>query len=397
MHSTLEGQRGRARDTVRSISADRVLSVPIEDLTEEVFDAYRANPIVLHEERVTSTGATDITVYVQGFDREVPVEGTAVEWHIPFDGDDVLFQVRPSSFTLNPPTAEVRGRMLVLRHEGRAPLDPASVKGTFMSRLTEIEKWLDNQRAELEPFNEQLRNDLRTLIEQRQTKVLRDRELDTFLEVPVPDRTQRSSVFSVDPPRLPTPSVRRTSGGSQPFSPEPAISNDGFSAILAELASVTAAVERLPQTFAGMPEESLRDVLLVVLNNRFGPASGETFSRRGKTDIFIPYGADQRAVFIAECKWWQGPSKVGPAVDQLVGYLTWRDTKAALILFSARADPSAVARKAQEELASHRLFKRRGPNVADQPTFVLHHPDDRNREIEVALLIVPVIASSSGS
>jgi hypothetical protein len=372
-----------------------VLSIPAEDLIEEVFEAYRADPIVLDVDAMTSPGATDTTVLVPGFDRQVPVDGTAVEWHVPFNGDELLFQVRPSSFSLNPPRAEVRGQILVLRHEGRSPLDPAVVKSSLNSTLSEINKGLDNQRAELERFNDQLREDLGTLMAERRAKVLRDRELDAFLEVPVRDRPARASNFSVDPPRLPTPAIRRASTYSAPFSPEPAISEEGFSAIITELASVTAAVERLPETFTGMPEESLRDVLLVVLNNRFGPASGETFSRRGKTDIFIPYGSDQRAVFIAECKWWNGPSTVRPAVDQLLRYLTWRDTKAALILFSKRVDPTAVAAKAHEELVNVSVFKRHAPTVADQPTFVFQHPDDSSREIKVALLIVPVISHSS--
>jgi len=36
-----------------------------------------------------------------------------------------------------------------------------------------------------------------------------------------------------------------------------------------------------------MHEEVLREVVLVILNNQFGPAVGELFSRSGKTDIAI--------------------------------------------------------------------------------------------------------------
>lgn len=37
-----------------------------------------------------------------------------------------------------------------------------------------------------------------------------------------------------------------------------------------------------------MGEEALRDVLLVSLNSIFeGKATGETFSKRGKTDIYL--------------------------------------------------------------------------------------------------------------
>lgn len=169
---------------------------------------------------------------------------------------------------------------------------------------------------------------------------LQDRDLDAFLDVPVVGRTDRSPSFAVDPPKRPMPVVTTQTQAAQGFAPEPAISEDGFAAILSEIESVTTAVQRLPKSFATMPEESLRDVLLVMLNNRFGPASGETFSRAGKTDIFIPWGGDQRAVFIAECKWWKGPAAFRRGIDQLLGYTAWRDSRVALVVFVREGSPS---------------------------------------------------------
>ena len=106
-----------------------------------------------------------------------------------------------------------------------------------------------------------------------------DRKLDAFLDVPVLGRPNASSSFNVDPPKRQRPVAVERLTSSPGFAPEPAISDDGFAAILSEIESVTTAVQRLPKTFTLMPEESLRDVLLVVLNNRFGLATGETFSR----------------------------------------------------------------------------------------------------------------------
>ena len=257
--------------------------------------------------------------------------------------------------------------------------------------LEDITTHVEDQRIQIDQFNATLPGGLRQALEKRREKVLADRALDAYLEIPVPHREDTARNFTVDPPKRPRPVPQRASSADSPFAPEPAISQQGFADIVSELASVTAAVERLPATFVGMPEESLRDVLLVVLNNRFGPATGETFSRSGKTDILISYDGDQRAVFVAECKWWSGPADFREAIVQLLGYLTWRDTKAALVIFSSRKDPTAVAAKAQDELESLNLFKRSADAVAHQPTYVLHHPDDIDREIQIALLIVPVI------
>jgi hypothetical protein len=220
-------------------------------------------------------------------------------------------------------------------------------------------------------------------------KVLADRDLDAFLDVPVVGRSNASATFAVDPPSRPRP-IAVQQAGDRAFVPEPAISEDGFLAIISEIESVTTAVQRLPGTFAAMPEESLRDVLLVVLNNRFGPATGETFSRKGKTDIFVPWGGDQRAVFIAECKWWKGPAAFRKAIEQLLGYLTWRDSRAALVIFLRDGNPSEIAEKAAAELQGHASFKRVKQH-SDRSTFTLASSDDKRREIHVALLLVPVL------
>ena len=50
------------------------------------------------------------------------------------------------------------------------------------------------------------------------------------------------------------------------------------------------------------------------------------FNRSGKTGILIR--ADNHNVFTPECKIWTGPRKFEQAIDQLLGYLAWRDTKA---------------------------------------------------------------------
>ena len=58
----------------------------------------------------------------------------------------------------------------------------------------------------------------------------------------------------------------------------------------------------------------------------------EAFRYKGKTDICIEQ--DNRAAFIGECKLWSGSKGLSDALNQLLGYLTWRDSKAALIIFN---------------------------------------------------------------
>lgn len=60
----------------------------------------------------------------------------------------------------------------------------------------------------------------------------------------------------------------------------------------------------------------------------------------------MPY-EDGQAVFLAECKWWTGEKAFAEkALPQLLdGYVVWRDTHAAMILFIRNKDASAVIDK----------------------------------------------------
>ncbi len=66
----------------------------------------------------------------------------------------------------------------------------------------------------------------------------------------------------------------------------------------------------------------------MILNSLFGlegTASGETLSGAGKTVILIRWQGS--VLFVAEYKVWTGAKAVGPAIDPLLSYLTWRDSR----------------------------------------------------------------------
>jgi predicted RecB family nuclease len=85
--------------------------------------------------------------------------------------------------------------------------------------------------------------------------------------------------------------------------------------------------ETTPKTFAVHDEEEFRDILLAHLNGHYqGDATGETFRRRGKTDIRIE--DNNRAAFVATSQIRKGQKKLSQAIEQLLGYLIWRDCKA---------------------------------------------------------------------
>ena len=138
-------------------------------------------------------------------------------------------------------------------------------------------------------------------------------------------------------------------------------------------------MERSPSAFVSIDEEALRSHFLVQLNGHYeGQATGETFNYDGKTDILIR--VDGRNIFIAECKYWGGATKLSDTIDQMLGYATWRDTKLALIIFNRNRTCPAVLESIQETVPPHPSFKRDLGRTSDTSfRYVIGHRDNPNR------------------
>lgn len=152
-------------------------------------------------------------------------------------------------------------------------------------------------------------------------------------------------------------------------------------------------MERSPKAFENMGEEDLRTHFLVQLNSQYeGGATGETFNFQGKTDILIR--VDGRNVFIAECKFWGGEKQFLETIDQLLSYLSWRDTKAAVIVFNRNANFTDVLNKITQAALKHECYKRiLGSSGESNFRYVFHQPNDSNREIIVTIMAFDVPTS----
>jgi len=273
------------------------------------------------------------------------------------------------------------------------PADADRAKAHFERALDEIEKRLAWTQADIRRHNEQLAKQLPALVSQRRAKLLRDRDLQASIGYPITKRPDADSYTTPLKPRKITPGhPARPSGRANPYAPEPAIDDADYEAVLAVLRNARNALERSPTMSAKLDEEETRDLLLVMLNAQFeGKAAGEVFNGAGKTDILVREG--DRNVFIGECKIFDPKNKqsvesvVTGALDQLLSYLVWRDTKAALLLFVRDANVSAVVGKALTAISGHPNHKRPGKvRTEERHDFVLHANGDTNREIRLAFL-----------
>jgi hypothetical protein len=179
---------------------------------------------------------------------------------------------------------------------------------------------------------------------------------------------------------------------AEPFKPEPILDMESYEQILAIVGNMTLVLERSPKSFVGMGEEDLRTHFLVQLNGQMeieGRATGETFNYEGKTDILVRVNG--RNIFIGECKFWTGPEGLRETIDQLLRYTSWRDTKAAILLFNRNKNLTAVLEKIPEVVTGHANYK--GNLTRQDETryrFTLRQRDDPNRDLLVTLLVFDV-------
>ena len=189
---------------------ERVLSVPVPDIVEDLFGEFAINPIELRADQMDTPGAIDAPVRVEGAGRKIRGDGKRIEFRIPFSGDADLFDLRPSSFTMNRPRFRYTDSHVIVSYEGRSPVNKDAAKARLDSVIAEIEKATRSQAVDIDPFNRDLRASLTAQVETRRKKVLADRELEAFFEVPVIGRDNASPSFTVDPPKRPKPEIAST-------------------------------------------------------------------------------------------------------------------------------------------------------------------------------------------
>ena len=141
-----------------------------------------------------------------------------------------------------------------------------------------------------------------------------------------------------------------------------------------------------------MDEEDLRQHFLVQLNGQYeGQATGETFNFEGKTDILIRQ--DGRNLFIAECKFWRGPTALKNAIDQLLSYTAWRDTKTAILVFNRNTEMSVVLEKIPQVVEDHPQYISTGSYESETGfRYLFRQRDDANKHITLTVLVFDVPA-----
>lgn len=395
LHQILQNTTGELRKEVESMDANRLLNTAPEDLKKYLVEKYKITPIVLlRDQWYAETMETQVDIrhdqrrWIEDRSRPAMVPGERIQIRVPFEGESELFFSQSNTSSSNPPRAKVEKTELVLRYDSPAD-QPRDVRPLVDSELTNIEEHLGWQRPMIDTHNASLYHLAEQAIQQRRARLLAQTQRAEALGIPIRRRNDAPMTYAV-------PTARRNAAPSLPpattsqFKPEPVWMLDQYEQALKIMQDMALVMERSPVAFKSMDEEALRQHFLVQLNGQFeGRATGETFNMAGKTDILLREG--DRNVFIAECKFWKGPKGFAEAIDQLLGYATWRDGKLAVLVFNRGTETSTVRSGIDATVKAHGNFKR----VADWPhesgfRYILHSNGDANREMILTVLVFHV-------
>ena len=392
-------QGGIKRSLQEEIAAyypDKLLNTNVDDLTEYFVQKFSMETPVLNEDSMT-VDQKEIQIDVSNDPSRVAhhmqrgpvyVTGTEITLEVPFAGDPSFFNIRPSTFNSMAPLGKLSGNHVVFQMKGDQ-LQPSQVNDNIQQWLSNIKQHLKWHEDGFRGFNETIERDARLAIDQRRAKLLQSQNLVSGLGISLKRRPNSENTYVA-------PEIKRKLAPKMPlatpeqFKPEPLLEEYEYQHILSIIENMSKTMERDPSAYYSLGEENIRTQFLVNLNGHYqGSASGETFNFHGKTDIIVRSG--DRNIFIAECKFWGGAVQLTSTITQLLGYLSWRDSKAAVIIFNRNKNLSSVLSQIPAIVEAHPNYKSSaGQKSPTSFRYRFSHKDDPAKVIVITVMAFDV-------
>lgn len=390
----LRAQLAAVTKEVEGLSKDQFLANSDDQIIDHVYSKMAITPLEIHRDLMNLTEPQESTV-----ERTDPYIGRRYEAHvictslsITYTGESDLWKMQPSTSTFNPPRGDYspqRGndqtgtlRFKMEFTQGEYTSD--AINNEVERNLKTIEEYLGWIKHDIESHNPQLQNEIRRKVAQRRERLGIIQSVSKALNIPIQTREGAPGLAQL--PLKQKIIQPLSSHNNRP--PEYTISNEDYENILKIIRHEGCSYERTPEPFAKHDEEELRDILMSHLNGHYhGLANGEAFRKKGKTDICIEF--ENRAAFVAECKLWKGEQLIIEAVNQLLGYLTWRDCKTALVIFNKDvAGFTQLQQKMRKILESHSNFIRSvGASNTGEWRAVHRFSDDSDRLVTIHVFL----------
>ena len=384
-YSLSEQLTNKIKDEIYNKEKEYILGVDEKEFTSYLIKKYSLEPLAidLSNESIEEPIITKEWVNNRLQRARHQIELYEFKLTYKYSGSSVIFKIRPDSYMmafteiyLNESQNNVYFKFKISQPN---PVIFKREKDDIFGRAFGN---LENANEVARNWNNQVPRIVLMNFQDRKSKYLKENEFFTAINVKINKST--SDVF-------PTPTIKKKLI-PQPIIPknkevasEPFISMSIYEDILKVIYDSGKNMEKKPALYKNKEEEDLRDQFLFVLETRYEgtTATGETFNRSGRSDIILKFSNDSSNLFVAECKFWHGPSEFLNAISQLFDrYLTWRDSKVALLLFVKNKDFTNVLDSIRSNIRAHPYFIKEDGNRGESSfSYIFHLPQDKNKEV----------------
>lgn len=395
LRGTLEEILNEIIAEIQHKDKDYILNINEEEYINYLHEKYDVENIYLLDEQI----------YITNLEKKIPAEQfpwdfnvyagkkynkPVIQYHIPFIGDEKWLKSRATTFLLWHPQAEIKNKEIILEYILFSDSYVEKIKNDYMHELSNFKVQLQHINDDINLFKNNFNEKIKSIFLKRKEELIKTNCLMQMFDVPIKKNENVSETFSIPiinkrkqiicEPILDKNSIVQNV-------PEGRLDDTTYLQILKVIDDMGKEFERLPSLYKDKDEETLRDHLLMLLQPNFnGSATGETFNKKGKTDILLRY--ENNNVFVGECKFWKGRSVYLSTISQLLSYLTWRDSKVAVIIFVRQQTIMDILRKIEEYTPEHDNYVGKEANTHESLfNYIFHLNGDKERKVKVAVMV----------
>lgn len=398
----LEAQKGIVQRVIEKAPGNELLNVSETTYINFILQEYGIQAPTIEFDSIEADGDIEMLIpaknYIPGFTTQREYVKQIILYYLPFTSSNgaKLFHYTPNQF--NPSSLEVCITDHCICFEVvNFDDDKDLIRSEAEQNISKIKEGVEALLKDIELYGVN-RDFIEEVLHARKQRLLKNRNLAASLNIPLKKREDMPATYTIPTLQNRKSLVVKPTVSETGYEPEPTLDQVTYQEILQIIHNMGKVFETLPSTYIHKSEEDLRDHLLLFLALWFkeeGSMTGETFSKVGKTDIMYHYKNSN--AFVAECKFWKGQAQYLETISQLLSYLTWRDSKAAVIMFVRNKEMSSVLETVKQTTTGH-------PNylgfVNEQNiswfNYRFHINNDPNREVKLAVMLYHIPPEYSG-
>ncbi len=272
-------------------------------------------------------------------------------------------------------------------------MDEDGMAQAIRGRLNRIKEILKRKNNDINKENINFLNQIRNLIEERKREIKQNKEtieaLTKKINIPIKRVVQQGATKICFERRSIIKNIKPI-----PHLPEDyRLDETKVNEIIEVIDNQSKSFEKTPKALKLLREDNLRDLILSNINSIFqGKATGETFSKNGKTDIYL--NIDKGNILVFECKLWGGKKLFLDSINQLRGYLTWRQNYGVLIFFVKVKNFTKILSEVVPLIQESESYIN-GANVINETHFIGNHRlDDEDRIVKIHYLFYNLFNSN---